>query len=178
MMEKRSHGALKNGALAMGRDKRNEEKVEHFTKMVRPLMQTAAWKALGTAAQALYPWIRLEWRGVSANNNGRLRLSVRQAAECLGVSRNTASHAFQDLQKKGFLVQTEPGCLGVGGKAKSPSYEITELATPGNTTGRRLYRDWVEGHDFPVKTIPSNNPGGRNGRKSTANVVPIKGGSR
>ena len=162
----------------MGRDKRNEEKVEHFTKMVRPVMQSEAWRALSTTAQALYPWIKFEWRGPKANNNGKLSLSVRQAAECLGVNRKTAARAFHDLQAKGFLVQTHPGCLGVGGEARSPTYEVTELALAGHTTGRRLYRDWVNGHDFPVKTIPSNNPGGRNGRAPAANVVPIKGGNR
>ena len=55
----------------MGRDKRNEQRTEHFTKLVRNMMETPAWRALSPMAQALYPWLRLEWRGVNFNNNGQ-----------------------------------------------------------------------------------------------------------
>lgn len=162
----------------MGRDKRNENTAEHWTKMVRPVMQSDAWRALSTTAQALYPWVKFEWRGPKANNNGKLRLSVRQAAECLGVGRNTAARAFHELQAKGFLVQTEAAQLGDGGEAKSPAFEVTEIALPGQVGGRRLYRDWQAGHDFPVKRTLANNPAGRNGRAlDHANVVRLKGGA-
>ena len=69
----------------MGRDKRNEHRAEHFTKLVRNTMETPAWRALRPTAQALYPWLKLEWRGPQNNNNGNIRLSVRQAADRLGV---------------------------------------------------------------------------------------------
>ncbi|MEQ1943899.1 hypothetical protein ABMA32_15910 [Mesorhizobium sp. VNQ89] len=129
-------------------------------------METNAWKALSSTAQALYPWIKLEWRGPDANNNGKLRLSVRQAAERLGVRPDTAAEGFRDLQRKGFIVQTEAACLGVEGAAKSPAYEVTELKMPGmDGDGRKLYRQWHPGQDFPVAIAPSNNPTGKNGRK-------------
>lgn len=167
----------------MGRDKRNENKSEHWTKMVRPLMQTDAWRALSTSAQALYPWLKFEWRGPKANNNGKLRLSVRQAANCLGCNRKTAARAFHDLQAKGFIVQTEGACLGIGGEAKSPSYEVTELALPGPGVGRKLYLDWQSNHDFPVKSAPVNNPEGLNSKAKLQphfgdRVVPIMGTKR
>lgn len=163
----------------MGRDKRNEDRAEHWTKMLRPTMQTDAWRALSTTAQALYPWIKLEWHGPKANNNGRLRLSVRQAAVCLGCNPKTAGRAFHDLQAKGFIVQTKGACLGAGGDAQSPSYEVTEIALPTSNTGRHLYRDWRAGHDFPVKIAATNNPAGVNGQVLTgvANVVPLSGGN-
>ena len=55
----------------MGRDKRNENKSEHFTKMVRTVMQTEAWRSLSPTAQALYPWVKFEWHGPKNNNNGK-----------------------------------------------------------------------------------------------------------
>lgn len=162
----------------MGRDKRNENRSEHWTKMVRPTMQTDAWRALSATAQALYPWLKFEWHGPKANNNGKLKLSVRQAAECLGCNPKTAMRAFHDLQAKGFLVQTGGASLGVSGDAQSPTYELTEIALPSANTGRRLFRDWQANHDFPVKVAPANNPSGRNGSliEPTDNVVPLKGG--
>lgn len=151
----------------MGRDKRNENRTEHYTKLVRNLMDTPAWRGLSSTAQALYPWIRLEWRGATANNNGKLRLSVRQAAKCMGVSVNTAARAFHDLQAKGFIHVTEPARLGMSGEAKSPAYELTEIGYPKSRRdddqklgGRKLYHDWRLGSDFPVMKAMANNPNG------------------
>jgi len=130
-------------------------------------MEEPAWRALSSTAQALYPWLKLEWRGPDANNNGKIRLSVRQAAKRLGVIPETAARAFHDLQRKGFIFQTEAGCLGVEGAAKSPAFEITELKMPGaQKDGRKLYREWRPGHDYPVQSPSSNNPQGANGRKA------------
>ncbi len=39
-------------------------------------MQMPAWRALPATAQALYPWLKLEWHGPRANNNGKISLSV------------------------------------------------------------------------------------------------------
>jgi len=150
----------------MGRDKRNERISEHFTQMIRSTMEEPAWRALSSTAQALYPWLKLEWRGSKANNNGKIRLSVRQAAQCLGCGNDTAARAFHDLQAKGFIVVTMPARLGLDGEAKAPTYELTELALPhsGQNGGRKLYREWRLGHDFPVAKAMANNPRGRNGK--------------
>lgn len=115
-------------------------------------MQTIAWRSLSTTAQALYPWLKLEWRGPRANNNGKISLSVRQAADAMGISKDTAAKAFQELQAKGFIVCKKRAETGVAGVAKCPEYEITEIAMPTAeiNQGRRLYRDWSPGHDFEV----------------------------
>ena len=148
------------------RGKRNGS-AEHWTKLIRTMMEEPAWRALSTTAQALYPWLKLEWRGPDANNNGKIQLSVRQAGECLGVRPATAALAFHDLQRKGFIVQTEAACLGLEGAAKSPSYEITELKMPGaDGDGRKLYRNWRLDFEFPVAGSQANNPHGLNGRKT------------
>lgn len=146
----------------MGRDKRTEGRAEHFTKLVRNTMETPAWRALTPVAQALYPWLKLEWRGPQSNNNGKIRLSVRQAAERLGVGINTAARAFHDLQAKGFIVVTQPARLGVEGQATSPAFEITEIALPhgDKRDGRRLFREWHEGADYPVHKATVHNVSG------------------
>lgn len=145
----------------MGRDKRNEERAEHWTKMARTMMQTDAWRALPLHAQALYPWLKLEWHGPKSNNNGKICLSVRQAALCMECNPKTAGRAFHHFEGKGFIVQTEAACLGVKGEGNAPAYEITELSLPRSHTGRCHYKDWRHGHDFPVKTAHLNNPEGR-----------------
>ena len=141
---------------------------EHWTKILKPTMQTDAWRALSSTAQALYPWLKLEWRGPDANNNGRIRLPVRSAAKCLGVGRDTAARAFRDLQAKGFLVATEAPRLGDTGSATSPSFELTELALPGSQKEgpRKLFLKWTKGNDYPVLKVMAHNPKGRNGKKT------------
>lgn len=136
---------------------------EHWTKMVRSMMETPAWRALSPTAQALYPWLRLEWKGPDNNRNGRIQLSTRQAASRLGVGINTAARAFHELQAKGFVVVTEPARLGLGGEAKSPKFELTEIALPhsNHNGGRRLYLQWKEGSDYPVQKATAHNPNGR-----------------
>ena len=91
-------------------------------------MEEPAWRALSPTAQAIYPWLKFEWKGAEANNNGKIRLSARQAAKCVGgISPATAARALQELQAKGFIVVTEPARLGIEGAACSPAYELTEL---------------------------------------------------
>jgi hypothetical protein len=145
------------------------ERSEHFTILVGNLMEEPAWQALSPTAQALYPWLRLEWKGAQANNNGKIRLSVKQAAQRMGVVSNTAMRAFHDLQAKGFVVVTEHARLGVAGQAKAFAYELTEIELPHASQhgGRRLYRDWRKGHDFPVQRAMANNPTGRRTRART-----------
>jgi hypothetical protein len=146
----------------MGRDKRNEYKAEHYTKMIRSHMETPAWRALSPTAQALYPWVKFEWKGPKNNNNGKIGLSVRQAADRLGVNIKTAARAFHDLQAKGFLVVTRPASLGLHGEAKSPCFEITEIPLPhsDHNEGRKLFRQWKDGQDFPVQKAAIHNPRG------------------
>ena len=146
---------------------------EHWTKMIRQNMEYPAWGALSPYAQALYPWIKLEWKGPNNNNNGRIQMSVRQAAALLGCTTKTAAKALIDLQRKGWIVVRKCAVLGVEGAARAHLYEIAEIAMPkelgnasaakGNPVPRNLFRDWKPGHDFAVAEVRTNNPTGKNG---------------
>lgn len=135
----------------------------HFTKMVRSVMDTPAWRALSPVAQSLYPWIKLEWHGARANNNGKIRFSVRQAGWAMGIANDTAARGFHDLQKKGFLVMRELPTLGLEGAAKSPAFELTEIAVNPAQVGTQKYREWKQGNDFEFYKPSPNNSSGLNG---------------
>lgn len=143
-------------------DNKGRSKYEHFTKVFRSLLSTDAWRALTPKAQMLYIWLRFEWKGPQNNNNGKIKLSCRQAAHRLGVSDNTAMKAFQELQAKGFTVVTKMGALGVDGEARGPSLELTDIGM-AKSVPRRLYLKWKLGEDFEVARHPANNPKGRRG---------------
>lgn len=150
----------------MGRDRKSEQRVEQFTKMIRNTMDTPAWRAITSTAQALYPWVKMEWKGPQNNNNGSISLAVRDAADRLGCSKDAAARGFHDLQAKGFLILTEHGRMGVEGRGAPPTYEITELPPRGSdhSGAKRLYLHWQEGHDYAVRGHNPVNPTGRNGR--------------
>lgn len=136
---------------------------EHFTKVIRSVTNTPAWRGLSSHAKVLLVELKFEWKGPKANNNGSIALSTRQAANRLDVSLQTASKAFQDLQAKGFIVVAEIGHPGVHGVARCHKYELTEIALPHQREGRHLYRQWKPGADFEVAKAKAHNPSGFNG---------------
>ena len=91
---------------------------------------------MSTATQALYPWLIMEFKGKIYNNDGKIRLSFRQAALKMGTSKDTVARAFGDLQAKGFIKVTKPGSLGISGMGKCPEYEIAALTLPKNGKGK------------------------------------------
>ena len=118
-------------------------------------MDNPAWRALSTAAQARYPWLVLEFKGKKFNNNGQIRLSVRQATLKMGISKDTVSWAFRDLQAKGFLLVVEGASLGVSGMGKTTEYEIIKITTPSNLLkAGDDFKNWSKGNDFDVFEHP------------------------
>ena len=132
-----------------------------FAPVPLSLVDNDAYRALGSAAQALLIWLLLEWKGTNYNNNGKIIMSVRQAAQRINVTRDTAAKAIRDLQAKGFIVVRKGGSLGIEGHGKCPEYEITSIATPTGPASH-LYKEWAEGNDFAVFKHAVKNPQGKN----------------
>ena len=95
---------------------------DKFARMFLATMQCPAWRALSPYAQRLYPWLLLEWKGSHDNNNRRISLSVRDAADLICSHNETARLALIDLQKKGFIVVTRCAALGSTGNARGHEY--------------------------------------------------------
>lgn len=148
----------------MSRKKKPGSYKGQYTAMLRSTMETPAWRALSPVAQALFPWLRLEWRP-GTNNNGKLSLAYRAAAKAMGVSKaETIGNAFRELQAKGFVVVHQVAALGVEGQGKSFEFEITDIEMPGTRKATRLFEQWSEGHDFEVKQARVGNPNGQGGK--------------
>lgn len=144
-----SRGILQLEAQMGSRKKDGTSKYGHGTFLQRRMLETPAWRALSPKAQMLHIWLRLEWKGPKYNNNGKIRLSCRQAAARIGIGVNTAMGAFHELQAKGFITITKLGALGVEGEARGPTYELTDVALPF-ADPRMLFLHWKEGEDFEV----------------------------
>jgi len=131
------------------KDKKGRSIHEHGTYIQRSLLSSEAWRALPPKAQMTYIWLRLEWKGPQFNNNGKIRLSYRQAAQRVGISTNAAMGGFHELQAKDFIIVTKLGAPGVEGEARGPTYELTDIGLPGKQP-KRLFLKWNQDQECEV----------------------------
>jgi hypothetical protein len=88
--------------------KRNKESQDRYIQLHHYMLRTDAWKSLSPPARAVYVQIAFRYNGV---NNGRLALSVRDAASECNVAIGTAARAFKELTSLGFIEETRHGAL-------------------------------------------------------------------
>lgn len=79
---------------------------EQFVPLGYLMLQSPAWRSLSGAAAKVFPEIRSRYNG---GNNGKLSLSLDEAARLLGIGKATAARAFAELEEKGFLTLTRRG---------------------------------------------------------------------
>ncbi|WP_306753861.1 helix-turn-helix domain-containing protein [Paracoccus actinidiae] len=120
-----------------------------FVPMLHQTMDCEAWQALTPPAKALYPFIKRR-AGHHGASNGAVICSVREAAGYLGVHKDTAARALQDLQRKGFIVAVHVGCLGINGEGKATTWRLTEMGAFGEHRPSKEFERWSPGNDYPV----------------------------
>jgi hypothetical protein len=77
------------------------EKTAHHVRLYEWFQQSAAWCSLNPVARCVYLELKRRYVGT---NNGRIPLSVREAAEALRVGKSTAAEALKTLETRGFIV--------------------------------------------------------------------------
>lgn len=158
----------------MGRDKQNENRDGQWTKWIKSHSELEAWKALSFAARDAYLNLRVrcfaetaQKRPKVANNNGRVFRSPRDLAKDMGCSPKTAMAALADLQAKGWVIATEVGHLGVGGKGKTCQFRLTMLPMGSGQNYKAPTcepKRWSTGNDFDILCYSGYLPKPRNGR--------------
>jgi hypothetical protein len=106
-----------------------------FVMVTNQVLDSPAWRAMSTGGRCLY--IALKRRcPPNRHNNGRIRLSQREAQEQIGAGFTEITRWFRELQHYGFIVMTEAGCLGVEGKGRAPQWRLTEVAYMRGTSSK------------------------------------------
>jgi DNA-binding transcriptional MocR family regulator len=100
----------------------------HFVPMLIDTMKAAAWRAMSPAARVLYVALKSRY-SFELKNNGRLYLSVRQAATEIGLDKKTVARAFRELQYYGFIVMINPVALALKAGAKLHTGDSPNLVT-------------------------------------------------
>lgn len=102
-----------------------------FARLDHALLNSCAYRALTPTARALLVELVMLENG---SNNGSLYLSIRDAADRIGVADLTAVRkAFDELQGLGFAAMTEESHFHVKAAEKSRArcWRLTWLAGPG-----------------------------------------------
>ncbi len=73
---------------------------ERFVSLPHYMLGSQAWRSLSPVARSVFIELAAIYNG---SNNGRLALSVRDAAEWVCCSKTTAGRAFAELTDKGFI---------------------------------------------------------------------------
>ena len=81
-------------------NRKGRSKYRAFVMLRHDMMDSPAWLSLGPAARCV--WTEVS-RRYNSFNNGEIALSCREAAERIGVTKDTAAKAFNELIEKGFL---------------------------------------------------------------------------
>jgi hypothetical protein len=108
------------------RSNKDKGRLAPFVPLLIETLDCPAWKAMSMGARVLYAALKRKY-GVAIHNNGRLYLSQRDAVAEIGSHRDQIARWYRELQHYGFIVMTDPGCLGVDGRGNAPHWRLTEL---------------------------------------------------
>src|ERR1044071_5096173 len=92
------------------------------------LMASTAWRSLTCEARAVLVELYAHYDG---GNNGRLFLSVREAARRTNISKSTAATAFAALVQRGFIRPHVKGAFSLK-QRHATSWILTEFAHGGH----------------------------------------------
>ena len=119
------------------------------------ILNTPAWRAMSPLARLLWIELRRKLSGYG-DNNGKIYLSDRDAAEAIGADKNTIGRKYAELEHFGFLRKTSKGCLGSDGYGIAPHYRFTDLVY-GTRPATRDYEKW-SGELFAYKPAKKQKP--------------------
>jgi len=110
----------------MSRRNQDKGRLPPFVPLLKETLNTEAWRNMSHGARSLYVALKLRYSS-NFKNNGKVFLSVRDAAKELGSGQEEICAWYKELQHYGFIVMTQSGRLGVEGKGLAPHWRLTEI---------------------------------------------------
>jgi hypothetical protein len=127
-----------------------------FVAVPKAILNAPAWRAMSPEGRLL--WIDLRgWLRNDGLNNGKVHRSCRDAAEALGLHKDTIARRFVENEHYGFLRKTAEGFLGSDGRGIAAKYRFTDLFHGAHPPSRE-FEKWT-GELFvytPAEAISKN----------------------
>lgn len=111
---------------------------DRYVLLTHSMMDSPAFQSLSSNAIALFLHIQRRYNGF---NNGHISLSVREAAENRGISKDTAGKAFNELTEKGFIRVAESSCFTMKQKT-ARRWELTNQPLKQGVAPSNDWRTW------------------------------------
>ena len=131
--------------------KQHKRGAGRFVQLPEWLQASEAWASLKPGPRALYIELKRRYTG---SNNGKIKLSYREAAKALNVHRNTVGPMFAVLQERGFIWMTQGPYLGPSGIGQTAEWALSELDTADGKTARKTFMTWRPEQKPHTKTVP------------------------
>jgi hypothetical protein len=122
--------------LLMAKKDKRQKHTGRFAAMPHHIARSHAWRHV--SANARCAWLELALR-FNGQNNGEISLSCREVADDLGISKNTASKAFDRLVVVGLIRMTADSSFSLKSK-KARRWRLTHLAD--DRTGQASSGEW------------------------------------
>jgi hypothetical protein len=159
----------------MSAKRKDKGRLPPFVPLDVELMSSPAWRATAFGARWLYMHLKRRW-SFKQRNNGRIYLSQRDAQKEMGCThRASIGRWFRELQHYGFIVMTEPGCLGVDGKGKAPHWRLTEAECSGGRNGNTWMlptKDYLKWDGTKFRDDQKQNPSTESGARVVPEATP------
>ena len=123
-----------------------------FVPLLISTIDLPAWREMSHGARSLYLALKRR-HNATINNNGKIYLSQREAANILRSHTDYITRWFRELQHYGFIIMTAAGSVGVEGHGKAPHRRLTELEYKAEPPSREFAR-W-SGEPFKNKKTES-----------------------
>lgn len=131
-------------------------KGDRFYRFPHSILESAAWKSLKPTQRCVYIALAQFFTG---SNNGRIGLSVRQAADLAGCNKDTATEAFKVLEDRGLIARETAGAFSMKVR-HAAEWRLTAHPAGGDQHGTRDYLNWkpeektrsqLRGQAVPIK---------------------------
>ena len=147
----------------MGRSKRQKQEGSYLS-LPYSTLNSPAWRSLSGAAIKVLLELHTRFKG---KNNGRVFLSLNDAAENLGIGKATVQRAYGELEAKGFIVKVKAGNWY---NRQAHEWRLTMKHTEGSKGKRE-----PPTHDWKAwKPPPKKRKRGSNSKPSRIDLGPIE----
>lgn len=144
----------------------------HFMKLTRFMMETRAWRSLTPQERTVYLEIGILYNGI---NNGRLALSVRDAAARCRISKDTAGKCFQTLQERGFIECVREGSFSTKVRHATEWRLTMHECNVSGKLGSRAFQHWAP----PASTLKKKRgPNSGSARSEEKDTLPLNSEDR
>jgi len=110
--------------------KTDKGRLPRFVPVFRETLESPAWKATSFGARLLFIALKTFYN-YKSDNNGKLYLAQRKAAEIIGSDKDSVARWFRELEYYRFIVKTRNGHLGFEGKGQAAHWRLTEVGLRG-----------------------------------------------